>query len=174
MTISLILATSENGCIGYKNTIPWMGQLPSDMRFFTNTTKGNIVCMGRKTYDSIGKALPIRTNIVISSNPPQKEIYDAYYYQSVESVLDDYYKHAFGVNRNNNELFVIGGASIYQQFLPYADKIYHTLIHAKFEGDAFFDLEQIDNSWKLIESEFHYVDEKNRYDHSFNILEKVR
>lgn len=169
--ISLILATDKNGLLGSGDKIPWMGDLPSDMKYFKDQTTGHVVIMGRNTYDSIGKALPNRTNIVITSKRPNKsslgDFYDAYFYPSIDEVLNEYYEYS----NAEDEVFVIGGASIYKQFLPFADRIYHTLIDHEFDGDVYFPLSEL-SEWEMIDSEYHYPDDKNKYYHSFNVLER--
>jgi dihydrofolate reductase len=162
MIVSLVLAVSENGVIGKGNQLPW--HLPADLRFFKQLTIGHTIIMGRKTYESIGKPLPNRRNIVVSRNPDFKadgiEVIDS---------LGDALKACIG----EDEVFVIGGGTIYAKTLDLdiVDKIYMTVVHADFEGDTFFELPG-NKTWLTDHSERHAADEKNAYDYSF--ITKVR
>ena len=161
MIISLIAAVAKNGVIGKNNALPW--HLPADMKHFRDLTRGKPVIMGSKTFESIGKPLPNRLNIVLSSDPQYK----------VEGVtvvgsIDD----ALNAAGDVPEIMVIGGGSIYKQFLPRANRIYLTLIHADFEGDAFFP-EYDKNEWKEVVREENPADQENVYPYSFVILEHV-
>lgn len=133
MTVSLIVAIAQDHAIGKDNTIPW--HLPEDMRYFRNTTKGKTVIMGRKTWESLPEAfrpLPGRQNIVISRNAAY-EAQGATVKTSLTGALE-----AAG-QKNPQEVFVIGGAEIYRDALPLADRLYATLVAMKIEGaDAFF------------------------------------
>lgn len=161
MIISIIAAMADNRVIGIDNKLPWA--LPADMQWFRKNTMGKPILMGRRTYDSIGKPLPKRRNIVISGNASLKiegcEI--------VTSVAD-----AFQCCVNENEIMIIGGASFYEQTLPLASRLYLTLVHAEPIGDAWFP--EIDfNQWQEIERTEHPVDMANAYSCSFVILEKI-
>ncbi|MES2104393.1 MAG: dihydrofolate reductase [Pseudomonadota bacterium] len=125
-SLTIIVATDSHMGIGINNTLPW--KLPEDMAHFKSTTSGHAVIMGRKTFDSIGRALPNRRNIVISRN-------SAWQHAGVECVhsLQDAVQLVAGT-----EAFVIGGTQIYQQALPLADKLIVTEIHQRFDCDAFF------------------------------------
>jgi len=123
--ISIIAAISENGVIGHKNSIPW--HLPDDFKHFKEKTTGHTIVMGRKTHESIGRALPRRTNIILTNQT--KYVKNCILMHSLEKVLE-YAK--------DKEVFIIGGANVYRQFLPYADKMYLTRIHANIEGDVTF------------------------------------
>jgi len=125
MTISLIVAVSRNGVIGANNKLPW--HLPADLKRFKQLTMGHPILMGRKTFESIGKPLSGRTNIVITR---QKEFQccGTTVVHSVEEALLDH--------ENEKEAFVIGGAEIFRQALPFADRIYLTRIEKDFEGDT--------------------------------------
>ena len=127
MIISLIVAIGKNNVIGDKNTIPW--KLPADIRYFKEKTMGKPVVMGRKTFESIGKPLPGRENIIITRDPD----YKAEGCTVVHSV-DEAVKAAEG----SEELMVIGGAQIYKEFFPIANKLYITNIDKEFEGDTYF------------------------------------
>lgn len=156
--ISLIAAVSKNNVIGNKGKIPW--KLSTDMKRFATLTKGHMVVMGRKTYESIlahlGKPLPDRKNIVITSQPS----YEAPGCEIVPSLMDAV-KGTY-----LDELFIIGGERAYIEGLALADKMYLTVVDTTCEGDAFFP--KWDKSeWKLIRSEPVPKDEKNQFDSVF-------
>ncbi|MGG9971287.1 dihydrofolate reductase [Ferruginibacter sp. SUN002] len=162
MTISFVVAASENNAIGKDNQLLW--HLPNDMRFFKNTTWGSVVIMGRKSFESMGKALKGRINIVITRQQDWKAE-DVV----VASDLQDALKKAEAANCK--EIFIIGGGEIYRQSLDIADKIYLTRVHTTIEGDTFFP--ELDKSkWELISNEDFKKDEKHLYDYSFQILER--
>ena len=162
MIISQVVAASENNAIGKDNQLLW--HLPNDMRFFKNTTWGSVVIMGRKSFESMGKALKGRINIVITRQDSwQAE--DAI----VANDLQDALKKAEAANCK--EIFIIGGGEIYKQSLGIADKIYLTRVHTTIEGDTFFP--ELDKSnWELTSNEDFKKDEKHLYDYSFQILER--
>ena len=124
--ITHVVAVSENGVIGKGGTLPW--HFPSDLRFFKNLTTGHTVIMGRKTFDSIGKALPNRKNIVISRQA-HPEVAGVEFVSSVEAAL---------LHAKQGETFIIGGASIYAETLPRIDGVHLTRIGQTYEGDAFY------------------------------------
>lgn len=160
MIVSLVLAVSENGVIGKNNRLPW--RLPADMRFFRQLTTGHTVIMGRKTFDSIGKPLKNRRNVVVSRNK-ELEIEGC----EVLHSLGDALKSAIG----EREVFIIGGETIYRKALELniVDKIYLTKVHDDFEGDTFFNLPG-EKDWVTESSERHAADEKNAHDYSFITL----
>jgi dihydrofolate reductase len=125
--LSIIVAMSSNRVIGVNNTLPW--HLSEDLKHFKSLTTGHTIIMGRKTYESIGRPLPNRRNIVISRNKEAS-------YEGAEVVhsIED----AFSISRNDNEVFVIGGSNIYQQALSLVDHLYITEIKKRFSGDAYF------------------------------------
>ena len=161
---SIIVAVAKNGVIGNKGEIPWY--LPDDFKHFAKITKGHTVIMGRKTYESIikrlGKPLPERKNVVITKQTdfltPGCSIFE-----SIEDALNFFLK-------SKEEIFVIGGSTIYNQFLPFTDKLYITEIDENFEGDTTFNYDK--NNWKLSSKEHHSKDEKHK--HEFDYLEFVR
>ena len=161
MNISLILAMGKNRVIGRDNKLPWY--MPADLAHFKMTTMGKPILMGRKTWESIGKALPGRLNIVLTGR--------AGYYAdgaTVVNSIDD----AISLCGSADELMVIGGAGVYQAFLPSAQKIYLTLIDAEFDGDTFFpDLDE--QEWCEEAREDHAADDRNPYEYSFRLLAKV-
>lgn len=160
MIISIIAAMADNRVIGIDNRLPW--NLPADMKWFRQQTTGKPVLMGRKTYDSIGKPLPGRRNIIISRDA-RLVLEGCEVFNSVETAL----KNCGDVT----EVMIIGGASFYEQMLPRAQRLYLTLVHAKVEGDAHFPV--IDFSvWREIERTDHTADAANRFNYSFVILER--
>ena len=141
MIISLIAAMGRNRVIGKDNSLPW--KLPEDMKRFRELTKGKPVIMGRKTFESIGKPLPNRTNIVITRD----KNYSAEGCIVVHSAED-----ALKAAKNADEAMIIGGEQIFREFLPRANRIYLTIIDKDFEGDAFFpDFKEDD--WEKIKQE---------------------
>lgn len=169
--IILIVAIAENGVIGGENKLLW--HLPADLKYFKQLTTGNIVIMGRKTYESIGKPLPNRTNIVISRVLNLK-IEGCLVLNSIENAL----KEAEKLNHQNlkkqlplQKIFVIGGAQIYHLAMPLANKLYVTEVKATFEGDTFFPKINKSN-WQEISREAYTMDEKNQYNFDFVIYQK--
>ena len=163
MIVSLLLAASENNVIGHNNQLPW--HLPNDLKYFKNLTWGLPILMGRKTFDSIGKPLPGRQSIVITRNPHwQHDGVDVVH--SLEEAIQR--AEALGAN----EVFIIGGAEIFNSALPTAKRIYLTRIHHRFDGDVFFP--EIDSAeWQLASSRFLAADEKNAYDHTYQVWERT-
>lgn len=160
MIISLIAAVSENNVIGKDNKLIW--KLTEDMKFFRKKTTGHHIIMGRKTFESTG-VLPNRTSIVISRNSGLKIPENCLLASSIEDAITKV--------KNDDEVFIIGGADIYRQSLEIADKIYLTRIHQTFEGDAFFP--EIDKTkWELVSQQNHQADEKNQYAYSFLEFDK--
>jgi len=157
MTISLVVAASENNIIGKDNQLIW--HLPNDMRFFKNITWALPVIMGRKTFEALGKPLPGRINIVITRQPGWNKEGTI-----TATDLDDAIKKAEATNCK--EACVIGGGEIYKQSITIADIIYITRVHATLEGDTSFPL--IDaNEWELESNEDFEKDEKHLYAYSF-------
>jgi len=139
MKISLIVAMACNRVIGADNKMPW--HLSADLKRFKKITMGNPILMGRKTHESIGKALPGRTNIVISRNS-NYQAQGCQVFTDINSALESFTACV--------EIFVIGGASLYEMMLPQADSIYLTQIHQAFSGDTYFP--EIDlNGWVEVE-----------------------
>ncbi len=166
MKVSFVVAAAENRCIGINNGLPW--HLPEDLKFFKRVTMGKPIIMGRKTFESIGKPLPGRTNIVITSN--NNYSYDGI---KVASSLDEALKiaEAIAMIDGKDEVMVIGGAGIYALCLPKADRLYYTKVHATVNGDAFFP-EVNWSEWELVSQEDHKASEKNPYDYSFCIYSR--
>ncbi len=161
MTLAIIVATDKQGLIGKNNTLPW--RLSADLRYFRRVTMGNAIIMGRRTHQSIGKALPGRKNIVVSANSN----YHAQGCTVIHSMAD-----ALQVCKSTREVFIIGGASLYQQLLPHIDKLYLTLVHTKLKGDSYFP--QWDKAkWRQLSREDHLADSNNNYDYSFIVYQRT-
>ena len=153
--ISIIAAMAENRVIGVNNTLPW--RLPADLRHFRQLTTGHHVIMGRRNYESIGKPLPDRTNIVITRNPG---------YQAPGCEVRHSLEEALRDAASDPETFVIGGAEIYRQAIADADRIYLTLVHADIQGDTWFPEFDM-REWLETSRTRHEADEKNPYAYSF-------
>lgn len=151
----IIVAYDKNRVIGANGGIPWMGKLPADMRHFRELTTGNAIVMGRKTFDSIGKALPDRQNIVVSRQKIKVE--------NVETASS--LNQAYEMAKKQSKIFIIGGAQIYQQAINDTDIIYATEIDAESNGDVFFP--KLDSRWQEISRRNNLADEKNLYSYSF-------
>ncbi len=161
MKISIIVAMSTNRVIGRDNQLPW--HLPADLKHFKQTTMGKPILMGRKTWESIGRPLPGRTNIVITRDE-NFEAPGCVVVHSIDSALQ-----AAG---QQDEIMVIGGADFYCQALPRADAIYLTLVHEDFEGDVFFP-ELDEAGWKEVERVDCEADDRNPHAYSFIRLDRV-
>ena len=162
MIISLIVAMDRNRLIGNNNQLPW--HLPADLAHFKQVTMGKPIIMGRKTYESIGRPLPGRTNIVLTRDQG---------YQADGIVLSGSLKKAIdrAASEGAEEVMIIGGSNIYEQALDLSGRLYLTLVDAEFEGDAWFP--EIDmEKWREFSSEAHSADEKNPVDYRFMIFEK--
>jgi len=158
--LSIIVAMDDNRLIGKDNGLPW--RLPADLQYFKQVTMGHTVVMGRKTFESIGRALPGRRNLVLTRN----EAYQAQGCTVIHS-LDEI------DSAPEEEVFVIGGAEIFREMLPRVDRLYLTRIHAAFEGDAYFP--EVDESkWRLISTESGVVDEENPYPYEYLVFEQDR
>jgi dihydrofolate reductase len=159
--ISLIVAAAENGVIGQGNALPW--RLPEDLKRFKSLTMGKPVIMGRKTWDSIGRPLPGRRNVVISRQPALK-LDGADVANSLQAALVRV--------TTDPEVFVIGGAEIYRQVLPLAQRVHLTEVHAHIDGDAHFPL--LDPAhWREVAREAHAADERHAYAYSFVTYERI-
>jgi len=160
--ISLVVAVSENNMIGKNNQLLW--HLPNDLKFFKNTTWGGVVIMGRKTFESVNKPLPGRTNIVITKQPD----WNAENVIVASSISDAIQK---AKNLNFKEIFIIGGGEIYKESLSIAHKIYLTRVHTSIEGDTFFPALQSEE-WKLMSNKDFTADEKHAFGYSFQVWVK--
>ncbi len=164
MIISMILAMDENQGIGRGNMLPW--HLPEDLKRFKNITMGHHLIMGRITFQSIGKPLSGRVNIIVTRNPNFKAD-GCLVTQSLEEALGT------AQAKGETEVFIIGGGEIYTQAISLTDRIYLTLVHTVSKADVFFhELDETD--WIIIFSQYHPPDENNQYPTTFKILEKPR
>ena len=162
MTLSAIVAMDNNRLIGKNDQLPW--HLPADLRYFKQTTMGKPVIMGRKTYESIGKPLPGRDNIILT----QQIDYQAPHCLVVHRLADAL---ALPVIQQAEESFIIGGVHVYQSALAFCDRLYITFINGEFDGDMFFpdvDLSQ----WNEVSREVFHADQENNADLFFVVYEK--
>lgn len=154
---SIVVAHDRNQVIGVNNNLPW--RIPADMAHVKQTTMGKILIMGRKTFDSIGKPLPGRTNVVLTNDT-------SWAFDGIKVVhsLDEIHQ----IEKNTDtECVIFGGQVLFEHLLPYVSKIYLTYIDHDFEGDTFFPIQNYDEDWILISSEKGPKDEKNPYDYYF-------
>ena len=160
MKLSIIVATDEEGLIGKDNDLPW--KLSADLQYFRRVTMGKALIMGRRTHESIGRALPGRKNIVITSDQE---------YESDGCTISFSVQQALQECENIEEVMVMGGASLYKQFLPEASTIYLTLVHATLSGDTWFpDWDK--NQWQVLSEEKFSADEKNEHPYSFIVYKR--
>lgn len=164
MIISLIVAVSDNDVIGKENAVPWY--LPADLAHFKQTTMGHPIIMGRKTHESIGRALSGRYNVVIT-HQKNYQAKGCIVVESLERAIDEAKKV-----QGNDEIFIIGGAEIYNQALPLASRLYLTRVHTKMDGDKFFKFDR--SQWHHASTDTHTTDEKNPYDYDFIVLERKK
>jgi dihydrofolate reductase len=156
--ISIIVAASENNVIGRQGELPW--RLSDDLKHFKAITMGKPIVMGRKTWESIGRPLPGRQNIVITRQPG----FAAAGCDVVASVDE-----AIGAADDAPEIMIIGGSEIYALFMPHAERLYLTRVHASVEGDAFFP--ELDDNWRLVSDDEQRADANNEFDFSFRRYE---
>lgn len=158
--LSLVVAASENGVIGVDGDLPW--RLPDDLRYFKQLTTGKPVIMGRKTFDSIGRPLPNRQNIVVTRNAG---------FSALGCDIATSPEAAVALAAPADEIMVIGGATIYEQFADSADRIYLTRVRADIDGDAFFATPN-PATWRRVSSEHHPADERHAYAFDFLVYER--
>lgn len=161
--LSIIVAIANNNVIGKDNKLIW--HLPDDLKRFKNLTTGKTIIMGRKTFESLGRVLPNRKHIVLTRNSDFKVDNDMVEVVHDISEIEEY------IN-SKDECFVIGGASIYKELLPYAKKMYITKIDEDFEGDSFFP-EFDEKDWKVVDVEMGIFDEQNPYKYEYITYEKL-
>lgn len=161
MTISIIAAVAKNNVIGKNGQLPW--HLPADMKHFKDLTMGHHVIMGDITFESLGKPLEGRTNVIVT------RLND---YKAENCIVVHSLDEAIESAKNDEEIFFCGGAQIYKHALEIADRIYLTRIHENFDGDTFFPEINM-NVWRETEREDFESDEKNKYDYSFCVFEKT-
>ena len=168
MKLALICAMSENRVIGKNNTLPW--RLPGDLKYFKRTTMGSSVIMGRKTWDSIGKVLPGRTNIIVTRSPTL-QIERVKMALSVPEAIE-LAEHTALID-GSDEAFIIGGAELYSEAMPFADRFYLTRVHAEVEGDTF--LQSFDEAaWREISRKEYRKSDLNPLDYSICVLDKKK
>jgi dihydrofolate reductase len=165
--LSVIVAVAENLVVGKNNALPW--HLSEDLQYFKRTTLGKPIVMGRKTFESIGRPLPGRTNIVITGNPE-------YFAQGIKIVssLEQALELAqdIALVDDARELMVIGGAAVYAAAIPVADRLYVTEVHAEVEGDAYLPSIEWGN-WVESSRERHMAIAPNPYDYSFVVYDRI-
>ena len=167
MLISLIVAMAQNRVIGRNNQLPWY--LPEDLKYFKRITMGKPVVMGRKTFESIGKPLPGRTNIIVTRNPD----YRAEGIRIVNTLNEaKALCESIDVVDGTEETMIIGGAEIFAQAMTQADRLYLTQVHADVEGDAHFP-EINEGDWEELGREDFSASDSNPYDYSFLVLQRV-
>ena len=168
MQLSLICAMATNRIIGRDNALPW--HLSEDLKYFRRMTMGKCIIMGRKTWESIGRVLPGRTHIVVSSNfDYQAE--GVHVVHSLDAAME--FAHAQSLKDGTDEAFVIGGAALYAAALPIADCFHLTRVHANVEGDTAL-LAFDESEWQEISREDFKSDEKNPFDYSICVLKRRR
>jgi len=162
MIVSAIVATAKNNIIGKDNDIPWY--LPADLKYFKKTTLHHHIIMGRNSFESIGRPLPKRTNIVVTRNP---------FYVATGCIVVHSIEEGLEIAQNNEETeaFIIGGAQIYKQSMDLWDRLYLTEVDLEVEGDTAFP-ELDPSAWKEVSREAHAADEKNEHDYVFRVLER--
>ncbi len=165
MILSFIVAAAENNAIGRQGQLPW--HLPEDLRFFKRTTMGKPVLMGRKTYESLGKPLPGRLNIVVSGKSDLALPEGVLLLHDLDAAVERLQAEP------QDEGFIIGGGQIFAAAMPIADRLYITKVHTTVaDADAFFP--EIDHThWKLVSEEKHHADDKHKFDYSFQQFERI-
>jgi dihydrofolate reductase len=164
--IAMIVAMAQNRVIGRDNQLPW--HLPNDLKYFKATTMGKPIVMGRKTYESIGKPLPGRPNVVVTTN----EGFAADGVSVAHSVSEALVKSTqMAQSGGASEVMVIGGAQLYREMLPQAKRLYLTLVHDDVPGDAYFP--ELDFSrWQQVSRKDFWADGPNPYNYSFTVFER--
>lgn len=163
MKVSAIVAAAKNLVIGHNNQIPWY--LPADLKYFKKVTSGHHVIMGRKSFESIGRPLPNRTNLVITRDP---------FFVATGCTVVHSVEEALEIAEANGEkeAFIIGGGEIYRRSWQYLDRIYLTEVDATPEGDVFFP-KMDEKDWRQLNREAYPADEKNEFDYAFLVLERI-
>ncbi|MCL4162276.1 UNVERIFIED_CONTAM: hypothetical protein GTU68_009340 [Idotea baltica] len=166
MKLAMIVAMAKNNVIGLNNDMPW--HLPADLQWFKKTTLGSPIIMGRKTYDSIGRPLPGRLNIILSRDT-ELEIEGC----SVVNSLEEALQTAKDADNTKDEIFITGGAHLYNKFLADTDTLYLTQIDAELDGDTFFP-DYTKYNWREVQRDEHQADDKNPHSLTFLKLERIR
>ena len=165
MRVSIVVAAAENGVIGAMGRLPW--RLPDDQRLFKRLTTGHLIVMGRATFESIGRLLPDRTTVVVSRNPD---------YAAPGAIIAGGLDEALALarERDEREVFVVGGQSLYDLALPIAHSLYLTRVHAHVEGDVRFPdpADVPDTRWKLVEEQTHEADSRHAHAFTFQLWER--
>ncbi|MCK5880935.1 MAG: dihydrofolate reductase [Sinobacterium sp.] len=167
MKLALIVAMAENGVIGINNKLPW--HLPEDLKYFKQVTMGKPIVMGRKTFESIGRPLPGRTNIVISRNKTWPAPEGVKLVANIEDAIA--LAESIAVNDGTTELMVIGGAQIYAAAFERADTLYLTKVHGDVEGDAYFEGFN-ESEWELTAQQRHEASDNNPYPYTFCVYQR--
>ena len=164
MIVSAIVAVGRNNVIGKDNEIPWY--LPADLKYFKRRTLNHHIIMGRKSFESIGRPLPKRTNIVITRNP---------FFVASNCLVAPSIEEALSIAFDNGEAeaFIIGGGEIYRQSMPLWDRVYLTRVEVEVENGEVFFPELPEKAWRLVSSEPHEPDEKNALHYTFEVYERV-
>lgn len=163
MIVSQIAAMSKNRVIGKNNQLPW--HMPDDLAYFFRMTRHRHIIMGRRNFEANGKALPNRLNIVITRNR-KFTAPGCMVFPSVEEALQ------YSLGKGEEEVFIVGGGSLYQTTLDFTDRIYLTLIKVVIDGDVFFPV--IDPAiWEIVSEEKHKADDRNPFDYTFLIYERL-
>lgn len=162
MILSIIVAAAEDGVIGRDGKMPW--HLPDESAYFRQTTLGHPVITGRKNFEAMGRPLPDRLNVVITrqKNYPVPE--GVVVVHSLKEAL------ALPQVKSADEVFIIGGQQIYEDAMPFVDRLYLTKVHAKIRGDTFFRYSP--NEWRLIRSEYHPADDRNKCAYTITVSER--
>ena len=164
MIVSAIAAIGKDGVIGREGKLPW--HLPDDLKRFRAITWGKPIIMGRKTHESLGRALPGRTNIVLTRSP-------GYRAEGCTVVSSPIEALSLAASSGAEEAVVIGGSEVFRQFMPLCEKVYLTIVEGEFEGDAFFPVALLDPpEWEVIHEEVCPADARNRFGTSYRILRR--
>lgn len=162
MIISAIVAMSQNCVIGKDNKIPW--HLPADLKYFKRTTINHHIILGRKCYESIGRPLPKRTNIIITRNKAF-EAEGCVIVNSIEAALE------YSRNQDQSEVFIVGGGQIYEQSMELWDRLYLTEVETEVDGDIYFPKID-DKQWIIINEKYHMANENNPHNYTFKVYER--
>lgn len=163
VSLALIVAVADNAVIGRGNDLPW--HLPDDLKYFKRVTMGKPLIMGRKTFESIGRPLPGRANLVLSRDPD---------WQAEGVQVGDDPQHLLAIARQHaeqsgvDEVMVIGGAGVYASLLPLVERLYVTRVHAEIDGDVYFPLRDW-SAWQRVSQQEHSADAAHQYPFSFEI-----
>lgn len=161
--LSIIVCTGLNGEIGFENDMPWKRGLPEDLKYFKRITEGHKVVMGRKTFESIGRPLPNRENIVLTRGDEFKEE-NAVICNNFEDVLSNV--------GDDEEIFIIGGGKLYSDLIDKIDKIYLTKINQEFEADTYFPNDKL-RDFEEVARKKGERNEKNNFDYDFIVYERI-